>query len=72
MDLCLYAYMPWWLGCGLGRVVSVVVGLSVYGSCGSLWLYVRAVLAVAAAVGGCFDCLLLQGPTFFCFFSLAA
>ena len=42
-----------------------------YGSCGSLWLYVRAVFAVAAAVGGCFDCLLLQGPTFFCLFGLA-
>ena len=27
MDLCVYAYMPWWLGCVLGRVVSVVVGL---------------------------------------------
>ena len=44
-----------------------------YGSFVSLWLYVRAVLAVAAAVGGCFDCLLLQGPIFlFVFLALAA
>ena len=41
-----------------------------YGSCGSLWLYVRAVFAVAAAVGGCFDCLLFQGPSVFLFFLL--
>ena len=38
-----------------------------YGSCWSLWLYVRAVLAVAAAVGGCFDLCAFAGPHFFFF-----
>ena len=67
--ICPGEWGAFWVECSQWWLVFHWEGGSLcMGAVGLLWLYVRAVLAVAAAVGGCFGCLLLQGPPFFFFF----